>query len=101
MHFSHIIKRFTMANLADIVAATRRKVSECCSRADLGQLERQADLHTPRGFRGALEFASESGVAVIAELKKASPSRGLIRRDFDPAKLAQELEWAGAAALSV
>jgi indole-3-glycerol phosphate synthase len=90
-----------MANLADIVAATRRKVSECCSRADLGELERQADLHTPRGFRAALESASESGAAVIAELKKASPSRGLIRRDFDPAKLARDLEAAGAAALSV
>ena len=90
-----------MANLADIVAATRRKVSECCSRADLGQLERQADLHTPRGFRGALEFASESGVAVIAELKKASPSRGVIRDQFSVVTLATEMAEAGAAALSV
>jgi indole-3-glycerol phosphate synthase len=58
-------------------------------------------LHIPRGFRAALESASESGVAVIAELKKASPSRGLIRDDFDPAKLTGELRSAGAAALSV
>ena len=90
-----------MANLDDIVAATRRKMSESRSKAELRQLERQAGLHLPRGFRAALESAGESGVAIIAELKKASPSRGLIRRDFDPAKLARELEAAGAAALSV
>jgi indole-3-glycerol phosphate synthase len=90
-----------MAILADIVAATRRKVGERRSKADLRQLERQAALHVPRGFRKALESAHKSGVAVIAELKKASPSRGLIRREFNPAKLAQELETAGAAALSV
>jgi indole-3-glycerol phosphate synthase len=90
-----------MANLADIVAATRRKVGECRSKSDVRQLERQAGLHVPRGFRKALRSASGSGVAVIAELKKASPSRGLIRPDFDPAKLARELEGAGAAALSV
>jgi indole-3-glycerol phosphate synthase len=90
-----------MTNLADIIAATRRKVAECRSKADLGRLERQAALHVPRGFRAALESASKSGAAVIAELKKASPSRGLIRGDFDPAKLAREMEAAGAAALSV
>jgi indole-3-glycerol phosphate synthase len=90
-----------MANLADIVGATRRKVSECRSNADLRELDRQANLHAPRGFRWRLKSASEPGIAVIAELKKASPSRGLIRRDFDSAKLARELEAAGAAALSV
>jgi indole-3-glycerol phosphate synthase len=90
-----------MANLTEMIAATRRKVGENRSNADLRHLERQAALHLPRGFRNALELTSKSGVAVIAELKKASPSRGLIRSDFDPAKLAQELEAAGAAALSV
>jgi indole-3-glycerol phosphate synthase len=90
-----------MAILADIVAATRRKVGERRSTADVRQLERQAALHVPRGFRERLESANKSGIAVIAELKKASPSRGLIRGDFDPAKLAQQLETAGAAALSV
>jgi indole-3-glycerol phosphate synthase len=90
-----------MAILADIITATRRKVGERRSNADLRQLERQAALHVPRGFRERLESAHKSGVAVIAELKKASPSRGQIRRDFDPAKLARELEKSGAAALSV
>lgn len=90
-----------MANLADIVAATRRGVSARRSKADLRRLERQAGLHVPRGFRATLQLVGESGAAVIAELKKASPSRGLIRQDFDPTKLAGELETAGAAALSV
>ncbi len=54
-----------------------------------------------RDFAGALESAAQAGIAIIAELKKASPSRGLIRSDFDPALLARELEQAGAAALSV
>jgi indole-3-glycerol phosphate synthase len=90
-----------MTVLADIVAATWRRVVECRSSADLRQLERQAALHVPRRFRRALERASGAGIAIIAELKKASPSRGLIRSDFDPAKLAEELEQAGAAALSV
>ena len=57
--------------------------------------------HVPRGFRRALEQKSKSGVAVIAELKKASPSKGLIRAEFCAADLARELETAGAAALSV
>jgi indole-3-glycerol phosphate synthase len=90
-----------MSNLADIVAATRRKVGERRSKSDVRELEPQAALHVPRRFRQKLEAANRSGVAVIAELKKASPSRGLIRPDFDAAKLARELEGAGAAALSV
>lgn len=90
-----------MAGLSDIIAATRRRVEESISTADLPQLEQQAAAHNPRGFRKALELASQSGVAIIAELKKASPSRGVIRNDFDVAKLAAELEQAGTAALSV
>jgi indole-3-glycerol phosphate synthase len=89
------------ASLDQIVAATRRKVTEALRLADLRALEKQAEEHTPRGFRQALEKRSRAGPAVIAELKKASPSRGLIRADFDPAGLAVELEAAGAAALSV
>jgi indole-3-glycerol phosphate synthase len=90
-----------MAFLGDIVAATRRQLDGCRSKADVRELERRAALHVPRGFRRALASANESGISVIAELKKASPSRGLIRRDFDPAKLARELEAAGAACISV
>jgi indole-3-glycerol phosphate synthase len=89
------------ASLDEILAATRRRVAEIKPTTDLRQLERQAGNHIPRGFRRRLESSSAKGVAVIAELKRASPSRGLIRSDFDPASLAEELERAGAAALSV
>jgi indole-3-glycerol phosphate synthase len=88
-------------SLDEIVAATRRKVVGTKGSADLRQLERQAGTHVPRGFRRSLESAIQDGIAVIAELKRASPSRGLIRSDFDPESLARELESAGAAALSV
>src|SRR5580700_4413872 len=89
------------ASLDQIVAATRRRIAETKPEADLRLLERQAGSHVPRGFRRGLESKSQNGIAVIAELKRASPSRGLIRSDFDSARLAQELEAAGAAALSV
>jgi len=89
------------ASLDQIVAATRRKVSEARCSADLRELERQAQQYIPRGFRQALDERSHTGPAVIAELKKASPSRGLIRADFNPASLAAELQAAGAAALSI
>jgi indole-3-glycerol phosphate synthase len=86
------------ASLDDILAATHRRLS-ANGPAELRTWERQAAEHEPRGFRRRL-VASE-GVAAIAELKKASPSKGLIREKFDPAALARELEEAGAAALSV
>ena len=83
--------------LDDIVAATRRRLS-ASGPAELRLWERQAAEHQPRGFRRHLAAA---GVGIIAELKKASPSKGLIRENFDPASLAKELEDAGSAALSV
>jgi indole-3-glycerol phosphate synthase len=90
-----------MAAVLDrIVAATRARVAESRRGADLRDLERRAEGHVPRGFRRALAARSD-GIAVIAELKKASPSKGLIRGLFDPEELARELESAGAAALSV
>jgi indole-3-glycerol phosphate synthase len=76
--------------------AARRKAS-----ADLAALERAAAEHNPRGFAAALRERSRTAPAIIAELKKASPSKGLIRVDFNPAALAQELEQAGATVLSV
>ena len=95
------------ASLEVIVAATRQRLSQRLSlgrrNSDLQALARAAAGHTPRGFRNQLRRVSQDGiaVAVIAELKKASPSKGLIRADFRPSELARELEQAGAAALSV
>jgi indole-3-glycerol phosphate synthase len=91
-----------MAAVLDrIVAATRARVAESRRAADLRELERRAERHVARGFRKALCSKGRDGIAVIAELKKASPSKGLIRASFDPVELARELETAGAAALSV
>src|SRR5277367_1313136 len=89
------------AILERIVAATRVRVAAAKREADLRELERRAEGHVPRGFRRALAAKGKDGIAVIAELKKASPSKGLIRAEFRPAELAVELEAAGAAALSV
>jgi indole-3-glycerol phosphate synthase len=95
------------ASLDSIVAATRQRLSERRSgglwNSALGALERAAAVHIPRGFRNQLRRVAqdEAAVAVIAELKKASPSKGLIRSDFRPFELARELQRAGAAALSV
>ena len=89
------------AFLDQIVAATRARATKSKRDADLRDLEHQAEHHVPRGFRRALSEKSKHDVAMIAELKKASPSKGLIRPDFHPADLAGELESAGAAALSV
>ena len=87
--------------LQEIVAATRLRIADARRRSNLRDLEERAAQHRPRGFRNALTSRAGRGPAIIAELKKASPSRGLIRADFDPAHLAGELERAGAAALSV
>jgi len=88
-------------SLDQIVTSTRGKVAEAKRGADLRELERRAEQHVPRGFRRALEERARVGVAVIAELKKASPSKGLIRAEFRVEELARDLEAAGAAALSV
>ncbi len=89
------------ASLDSILAAARQRVSEARSRADVAALERAAARHQPRGFLDRLRQVSSERTAIIAELKKASPSKGLIRANFEPATLARELEQAGAAALSV
>ncbi len=98
---SIITKPRMSAFLDQIISTTRRKVSEAKAAADIRGLEEQGERHVPRGFRRALEEKSRSGVAVIAELKKASPSKGLIRAEFSVNGLAKELEEAGTAALSV
>jgi indole-3-glycerol phosphate synthase len=90
-----------VVSLDQIADATRRRVADTKRSADVRELERRAEAHVPRGFRRALTSKNRMGTAVIAELKKASPSRGLIRANFDPEQLARELETSGAAALSV
>ena len=84
-----------------IVATTRSRIAASKASADVHALQASAERHEPRGFREALRLRSASGTAVIAELKKASPSKGLIREDFPVQELARELEISGAAALSV
>ena len=88
-------------HLEKIVAATHLRVSGSKRKSDWRKLEQLAQQHAPRGFRRALADHSRAGIAVIAELKKASPSKGLIRADFHVPELARELEAAGAAALSI
>ncbi len=87
--------------LDQILAHTLLEVSRRKSVANLPHLERRAAAHRPRGFARHLRAATETRPAVIAEIKKASPSRGLIRADFRPAELARSLASAGAAALSI
>lgn len=87
--------------LDQILAHTLLEVSQRKAAANLPELERRAVAHRPRGFAANLRRVGATGPAVIAEIKKASPSRGLIRADFRPAELARSLALAGAAALSV
>jgi indole-3-glycerol phosphate synthase len=87
--------------LPEILAHTRTVVAERKAAADLRAMERAAAAHVPRGFARALRVTAAAGPAVIAELKKASPSKGSIRAEFDAAALAKSLEAGGAAVLSV
>ncbi len=87
--------------LDQILAHTLLEVEARKATADYGLLERKAAAHTPRGFRAGLRSVASQGPAIISEIKKASPSKGLIRSDFYPADLARGFEAAGAAALSV
>ena len=87
--------------LDEILAHTRQQVHDRKAAADYKALEQRAAAHKPRGFTAALRTAAQHGPAIISEIKKASPSKGLIRPDFHPVSLARGFEAAGAAALSV
>jgi indole-3-glycerol phosphate synthase len=89
--------------LAKILEAKRREVEEAKARMPRDALERLArEASPPRGFEKALRAKLAAGKpAVIAEIKRKSPSRGLIRADFDPGRIAASYEANGAACLSV
>lgn len=90
-----------MTRLDQIISATRERVTRLRQTADVRALERMAAGHVPRGFRRRLSAMAQSSPAIIAELKKASPSKGLIRANFQVTQLASQLAKNGASALSV
>jgi indole-3-glycerol phosphate synthase len=78
----------------DFVAAVKRRIS-------LGEIQVEAlNAHAPKSFYDAL-CSPDGSIRVIAEVKKASPSKGVIREDFDPVWIARRYEDCGAAAISV
>ncbi len=91
-----------MNKLEEICATKRDEVVARMGLATLEDLDRRArENDAPRGFRAALESKAAQGFALIAEIKKASPSKGLIRADFRPAEHAVAYQQGGAACLSV
>jgi indole-3-glycerol phosphate synthase len=89
--------------LQRIVAVKRDEVAQARRRCGLAELQAQASAASPaRGFAAALRARVEAGSpAVIAEVKKASPSKGVLREHFVPADIARSYESGGAACLSV
>ena len=92
-----------MSILQRIIDTKAAEVAEAKSRATPAQIEGRARAApAPRDFVGALRAKVATGnAAVIAEIKRASPSKGLLRADFDPASIARSYENGGAACMSV
>ncbi|GHA41043.1 indole-3-glycerol phosphate synthase [Amylibacter ulvae] len=92
-----------MADILDKIKTYKlQEVADQKKSLPFSDLEQQAKVASPvRGFANALFEASKSGYGLIAEIKKASPSKGLIRPDFEPAKLAAAYAAGGATCLSV
>lgn len=91
-----------MSFLSEILRQTRADVAARKGAIRLAALKaRIADLEPARGFEAALARPKGSALRLIAEIKKASPSKGLIRADFDPVRIATTYAAAGAQAVSV
>lgn len=87
--------------LEAIVAATRKTVQMRRARIPAGELSRLAAASVPRGDEFRRRLARPHEVNIIAECKRRSPSRGILRADYDPVDLARRYEASGAAAISV
>lgn len=92
-----------MTNILDRILETKRAdVAARKATIPLAEIDARIDGQTPpRGFRAALDARAATGHALVAEIKKASPSKGLIRADFDPPAHARAYQAGGAACLSV
>jgi len=92
-----------MSNILDRILETKRAdVAARKATIPLSSIDARIHLQTPpRGFRAALDAKAKIGHALVAEIKKASPSKGLIRADFDPPAHARAYQVGGAACLSV
>jgi indole-3-glycerol phosphate synthase len=88
--------------LDDILATKREEVARAKAQISIDELKKKVqDLDRPRNFFSAVTTPGKKPVNLIAEIKKASPSAGVIREDFDPVDIAKQYEAAGADALSV